>query len=76
VTWADRYLKNTLQLKFPNNGELAHDGAETMTTGVNTKYWNSVGELITVFPSPNYEQMANAEELVILWTDTSSHMFL
>jgi hypothetical protein len=34
--WADRYLRNTLQLKFRNSVELAHVLAETLKISVNT----------------------------------------
>jgi hypothetical protein len=42
-------LKNTLQLKFQNNVELAPVLAETLKISVNTKYFNAVGELIREF---------------------------
>jgi hypothetical protein len=50
--WADRYLKNTLQLKFLH---LARVLGETLKISVNTKHRNSVGELISEYsPSPNW----------------------
>jgi hypothetical protein len=48
--WADRYLRNTLQLKFGNNVDLARVLAETLKICVNTMHCNSVGELVSYFP--------------------------
>jgi hypothetical protein len=37
LKWADRCLRNTLQLKFRNNVELARVWAETLKISVNIK---------------------------------------
>jgi hypothetical protein len=42
--WADRYLKNTVQLKFLNIVELARVLAEHLKISFNTKHYNSLGE--------------------------------
>jgi len=38
--WADRYLTDTLQLKFRNNVELARAVVETLKISVSTKCCN------------------------------------
>jgi hypothetical protein len=45
-------MKNTLQLKFSNSVEFACVLVGTLKTGVNTKYYSSVVELISKFPLP------------------------
>jgi len=37
LTWADRYLKNALQLKFRNSVELARVLAENLKININTE---------------------------------------
>lgn len=49
LMWADWYFKHTLQLKFQNNIKSKCIQAETLKIVVNTKYCNSVGELIREF---------------------------
>jgi len=53
LMWADRYLRNTLNLKFRNIVELACVVAGTFKISVNTTYWNFVGKLISEFSLPH-----------------------
>jgi plasmid maintenance system killer protein len=48
--WADRYMKNTMQLKFRNSVSLARVLAEIFSIRVNTNY--CVIELINEYPFP------------------------
>jgi len=52
LMWAVQYSKNMVQFRFWNNIKLAHILMESLTISVNTKHYNSVGELITKFPFP------------------------
>jgi len=43
MIWAERYLKNIVQLKFRNNLEFTRVATETLKVSVSTKYGRSVG---------------------------------
>jgi len=47
MMWADRYLKNALQLKFRKIVEFAHIVPETLKISSNTKYSSSIGQFGT-----------------------------
>jgi hypothetical protein len=52
LVWANQYLKGTLWLKFQNNVELARVLVGTLKIRFSSKYYSSVGQLISEFPLP------------------------
>jgi hypothetical protein len=69
---ADWYSKNTLQLKFWNNVKLTHVLTEILKSSVDTKYCNSVGELISKFPLQKLGGTRRISNFYQLWGATYS----